>query len=163
MTTTTTEAITTTPKAIFMMGGPGAGKGYIRERRYTGIKVLDCDAFKESHPDYDPKDPNALHKWSAEQVQRAFYASIGAGETFVYDGTGSNSDKYVKMICDAQAAGFVTEVCYVSCPMPVALRRNAERTRTVPESVVREKHATIETSAGIVSKYADNFIRVNNG
>jgi predicted kinase len=149
-------------KAIFMMGGPGSGKSYVRGKLFGGVAVLDCDSLKEAHPAYDPKNPSALHEWSRQELSRAFFRQIGSGEDFIYDGTGSDAGKYVHLIRQAQEAGYEVEIVYVTCSLKTALKRNATRSRVVPESIVRDKHATIATSFEIVSRYSDTVRVVNN-
>lgn len=150
------------PEAVFMMGGPGAGKGYVRKRMFADLPVVDADSWKARHPEYDPKNPSAIHDWSVTMATKDFFSRLGGTESFVYDGTGTNADRYVDWILKAQSAGFRTRLVYVRTPLQVALKRNAERARTVPEEVVREKHAVIETSFSIVSGYADDVEVVNN-
>jgi predicted kinase len=150
------------PVAVFMMGGPGAGKGYIRKRQHSDLPVLDCDEIKKSHPEYDPKNPMAIHEWSRQQLARRVFQQLGAGESFVYDGTGSNADKYVHLIEQAQEAGFETVLHYVEAPLNVALDRNSKRERTVDEAIVREKHSTISASFKIVKLFADKVIKTKN-
>jgi len=150
------------PRAIFMMGGPAAGKSTVRAARYAGLPVVDADAVKSTHPAYDAKNPGALHAWSSEEAMRLFYAALATGADVVYDGTGATAEKYVKFISDAHAAGFDTEVCYVTCTLQTAIARNAARERTVPVEIVREKHALIATSFEIVSRYADRVVVVAN-
>jgi predicted ABC-type ATPase len=142
-------------KAVFMMGGPASGKSTVRKAEFGGMAVIDADEIKESHPDYDPKNPQPLHAWSSLQASALVASMIAAGTDFVYDGTGSSAEKYVRLILDAQAAGFTCELVYVPCDLKTALARNAARPRTVPESVVREKYSTIATSFEIVARYAD--------
>jgi len=158
----TMEARNDRPIAVFMMGGPAAGKSRVVSDRFEGWKVLDCDAIKAEHPDYDPKNPGALHAWSGEVLTRRFYAQLGTGESFVYDGTGANAERTVAWMEDAKAAGFEIVVCYVACRLTTALKRNAARERVVPEHIVREKYSVIATSFEIVSRYADRVEVVNN-
>lgn len=73
---------TPTPKVIIMIGGPGAGKSFVIRRDFGDMDVLDSDQFKATHSDYDPKNPAALHAWSIEQLNRAFFAKVGSGESF---------------------------------------------------------------------------------
>ena len=145
-----------------MMGGSGSGKSYVRNIRYAGMTTLDCDDIKTTHPDYDPKNPQDLHAWSASELKRAFFATTATGESFVYDGTGSTAERYVNYITHAQEMGYEVEVCYVTVPLTVALKRNAARTRTVPEDVVREKHSLVATAFEIVAPYADTVTVVRN-
>lgn len=146
-----------------MMGGPGSGKSFVRERAFGQLPVVDCDKVKEHHPDYDPRNPSELHEWSRAECVREFFARLGAGESFVYDGTGTNVDKMVDWMLRAQSAGFRVELVFVKAPLNVALARNADRERVVPEEVVREKHALIETAFRIVREYADTVTEVENG
>ena len=140
-----------------MMGTPAAGKTTIRKQNFSELKALDCDEIKASHPDYDPKDPGSLHSWSAEKLARGFYKALGENESFVYDGTGSTAEKYVAYIKAAQMAGFETHLVFVKTTLRNALLRNSKRERTVPEAIIREKHALIGTSFEIVSGYADHI------
>ena len=49
---------TATPELVVMMGLPAAGKSWVAEGRYTDThSFVDCDAIKETHPDYDPLNP----------------------------------------------------------------------------------------------------------
>ena len=62
----------------------------------------------------------------------------------------------------AQLAGFTTLVCYVKVSLATALKRNSERERTVPESMLRDKYATIATAVEILAGYADELRVVGN-
>lgn len=150
------------PQLILMMGGSGVGKSTVRTQRFPGMKVLDSDSIKESHPEYDPKDPGALHAWSTQVLMREIYAALGAGESFIYDGTGSNAERAVSIINHAHEVGYSVKVVMVTCPLHVAIERNAKRERVVPEWRVREIHAMLPTSFEIVSRYADEIEVVNN-
>lgn len=150
------------PTATFMMGGPGAGKGYTRKRLFPETKVLDCDEIKKTLPGYDPKNPMATHEESRQILARQFFAQLASNESFLYDGTGSNAEKYVRLIKQAKEAGFETQIVYVTCPLATALERNEKRERTVPAAIVIEKHETIEESFEIVSLFADKVQKINN-
>ena len=153
---------TLAPRAVFMLGGPGAGKSYVRRRRFADLLVLDCDKIKRGHPEYDPMFPGRLHEWSKQEVMGRFQAALAARQEFVYDGTGSTAERYVAYMRMAQARGYKVTVCYVRVSLATALLRNATRERTVPESIVRDKHSLIATSYEIVSAIADEMIVVNN-
>ena len=149
-------------RAIFMMGGPAAGKSTVRARDYAEMTAIDCDAIKAEHPRYDPRQPNVVHEWSSQEATRRFYAALGTGQDVVFDGTGNTAEKYVAFIQAAQVCGYVTEICYVTTDLATALVRNAERDRRVSDDVVRDRHARIATSFEIVSRYADGVRIVRN-
>ena len=153
-------------RAIFMMGGPAAGKTTVRKREYDlpalNAIIVDSDAIKAEHSEYDPRDPSRVHAWSSQEATRRFYAAIGTGADVVFDGTGNSAEKYVTFIHAAQASGYETELVYVTCDLHEALRRNAARERVVAEDVVRERHATVATSFEIVSGYVDRVRVVRN-
>ena len=147
-----------------MMGGPGSGKSYQRKKLFGDeYDLLDCDTIKASHPDYDPKNPGALHTWSAQELVKLFHSTIGAQRDFIYDGTGGNAEKYVYLIQLAQSVGYHVTICYVRCPLTIALRRNAERERVVDEAMLRDKHSVIETSFAITAPYADTVTILEGG
>lgn len=150
------------PKMIAMIGGPGAGKSFVRKQKYEGVKVLDCDSIKSEHPDYDPKNPALVHEWSSKECTKRIFKAISEGETFVYDGTGTNVEKYVNFFNQARLAGYEIEVCYVKCSLETAIARNQNRERTVPEDMLREKHSTVAIAFEILSSYADEVRVVNN-
>lgn len=151
-----------TKTIIFTAGAPGAGKGYIIARDYAGLTVVDCDKHKQAHPDYDPKNPAALHAWSSEQATKEFFSMLAGDDSFVFDGTGTDTAKLANFMNQAQLAGFTTVVCYVKVSLATALKRNSERERTVPESMLREKYATIATAVEILAGYADELRVVGN-
>ena len=140
---------------VFTMGLPAAGKSTTVAARYaTTHTVIDPDMIKESHPDYNPKAPEALREWSSEIAEQMFAAAIAAGVgAFVVDGTGTNAEKMARRIKEARAAGFAVSLRNVRGTSESSPRRNAKRARTVPESVIREKARDIATSFEIVASY----------
>ena len=152
----------TQPRAVFMVGGTGAGKSYIRKRDFAGLTVLDSDSIKAEHSDYDPKNPQALHAWSRKILNERFISTIGARINFVYDGTGASAERYVHNIRLAVSLGYHVSICYVKVSLATALRRNANRERVVSESILREKHSLLATSFDIIAPEADEVIVVHN-
>ncbi len=143
---------------VFTMGLPAAGKSTaIRERGLTETHtIIDPDLFKLEHPDYDPKDPGALHVWSTEQSERMFLRAVSTnGGRWVVDGTGVNAERMIRKMTTAKAMGFRVTLLYVQVSLTTALRRNAARARTVPEHVVRSKALDITTSFALVAPHAD--------
>lgn len=152
----------TTKTAYFMMGGPASGKSTVRKNRFAELFAIDCDAIKEQLDGYDPKHPETLHEESKAIAQKQFTHALSLDNSFVYDGTGVTVENMVYRMNAARANGFAVALIYVPCDLATALQRNAARTRTVPESIVREKYSLIATSFEIVSRYADSVEVINN-
>jgi predicted ABC-type ATPase len=162
--TTTTTTQTETSTVVFTMGLPAAGKSTVATARYGAThRTIDPDAIKESHPDYDPKNPAALHGWSQEEAERQFAELLAAASgQWVVDGTGTNAEKMVRRIRQCQAAGYTVALVYVRCTMRTSLARNAARTRVVPEHIIRGKARDIATAFEIVAPHADTVEIVDN-
>ena len=153
-------------EVVFTMGLPGAGKS--TALRELGIdethEILDPDAVKESHPDYDPKNPSALHDWSMQEIESRWIEEVlASGEgRWVVDGTGTNAERMVRRMRQARSVGFHVVLLYVHVSLETALARNAARPRTVPEGIIHRKAADIETAFLITRDYADEIRIVEN-
>ena len=149
---------------IFSMGLPAAGKSYTMGKLYgSSHTMIDPDAIKEAHPDYDAKNPAALHGYSQEVTERMWMQALASGcGSWVLDGTGTNAEKMVRRINQAQAHGFTTKLVYVTCSLSKSLKRNSERERVVPEHIIKSKALDIATSFEIVSKYVDSVEIIDN-
>lgn len=147
---------TTTKTAIFTMGLPGAGKSTVCAERFPGVDMIDPDAVKEGHADYDPKNPAALHAWSKAVTAEMFADALAGSRDFILDGTGTNVEVLVANIRKAKVAGFNTKLVYVAVSLETALKRNAARERTVPEAIVREKAELIHVAMEIAAKEVDD-------
>ena len=152
----------TTPTFTFTMGLPGAGKSTIIAEKHSDATVIDPDAIKAAHKDYDPKNPAALHVWSKDSAEAAFAHALTMRGEWLLDGTGTNVEVLVKNIRRAAAAGFKTRLLFVAVSLETAITRNATRTRSVPEQIIREKAETIWTAFEIAAKQVDDVDMVWN-
>ncbi len=145
----------TTKTAIFTMGLPGAGKSTVCAQKFPGVDMIDPDAVKEGHADYDAKNPAALHVWSKAVTAEMFADKLAGTEDFILDGTGTNVEVLVSNIRKAKVAGFETTLLYVTVSLETALDRNSKRDRIVPEAIVREKAELIHVAMEIAAKEVD--------
>lgn len=142
-------------QAVFMMGPPGAGKSYVKGKKYlkhTGFRNIDPDEIKTTHPDYDPEAPFRVHEWSIQQAEKELKEMLPTGNPFVLDGTGYNHKKVERYIKMAKAAGYRTYLAYVWVPWQVSVLRNRDRHRFVPENVVLDKANKITQSYNILKR-----------
>jgi len=145
--------------AYFMMGLPAAGKSTVVEQLFDRdrVKVIDPDAIKRSIPGYRPDELDSadglrIHQLSKAKANAEFAEALADTSSFVVDGTGTNFAALIKKIRAATAARFHTTLIYVTCPLSVALERNAKRERVVPERVLLDKAEAIEIAFELVSR-----------
>ena len=148
----------------FLMGLPAAGKStWVNANLAATHNVIDPDAVKESHPDYDPKNPAPLHAWSKEVTEAMWVEALAqqSGKHAI-DGTGTNAESMVRKINQARRAGYSIELVFVKVSLATSLERNAKRERNVPEHIIRSKALDVQTAFEIVAPYADSVIEVVN-
>ena len=149
-------------KLVIMAGLPGSGKSFYREKMFADMAFVDSDEIKKSIPGYDPNNPSTVHAMSKVVEKHEIYANMMNGTSFVYDTTATNTDKVVKMTREAQELGYHVTVVYIDVPLHVALERNANRERVVPEEIIYSKFEKIETSMNIAQKYVDEFVVIKS-
>lgn len=147
---------------IFMMGPPACGKSTAANKYFRQYPILDYDKIKEEHPDYDPKNPGALHEWSAEVIDQRFDTMVKSNRSFVLDGTGANAEHLIRKVTESKAKGYWTVTVCVYCSLETCLKRNKMRERQVPDDLIRNKHKDILFSFDAVGKYVDEQIFIQN-
>tara|TARA_B100000029_G_scaffold40251_2_gene37604 strand:- start:816 stop:5537 length:4722 start_codon:yes stop_codon:yes gene_type:complete len=152
------------PIVHFMGGGPASGKGTaIRQGLIDvpdNIVVVDADEIKDALPEYkaliDDRSSRAaayVHEESSYLSKEMFQESIDSGRNTQLDGTGDSSiEKLRSKVASAREASSAqggTRVIadYITIDTEEAVKRARSRAirtgRSVPESVVRETHASI--------------------
>jgi predicted kinase len=158
-------------KAIFMVGGPGAGKtnvGKGLQLGRRGYKVVNQDialeAMKEEaglpakESDYTAEQRSTRSKLGAAARKAAVakfdkYASAGNG--MVIDGTGASYNATTKKIKALEDAGFEVHMVVATTPLETAIERNRARTeRSLPDFVVEKTYESVQES---LKKYREDF------
>ena len=169
-----------TAKEIF-----GVGKSDIASVSAGGLKVLSSDmAFEQAlkkngiNPkdlaDIEKNDPNfwayiagdkgdSIRNKAKEitQKQQAFYEAGRLG--MIIDGTGDEVLKIRNKMDKAEKLGYDCYMVFVNTSLEVAIKRNAERSRSLPESLVREIWSKCQENMGkFQGMFGNNFIIVDN-
>jgi predicted ABC-type ATPase len=148
---------------IFTAGLPGAGKSTVLNNSiYNELKRVDCDEFKKSHPQYNPKAPELVHEWSVVKAREYQFSLLAKGESFIVDGTGTNIEKYIKWFQEGRELGFEIVVLYVKVDLATSIKRNQNRERSVPVTMILEKAAIIDDCMNVLGSVADKFEIVEN-
>ena len=135
----------------------------------SGLKVVNSDpAFELQLKKHgiDPKDlariekedpklwdfitkakdgPREIAKGQVANIKK-FYEAGRLG--MIVDGTGDNFDKIVKQKKEAEELGYDTYMVFVNTSLEVALIRNSERGRTLPEELVTESWKECQENMG---------------
>lgn len=176
-------------KCIFMAGGPGSGKSYIASKLLgfdtplrsfgsSGLKLVASDVAFEQHLRKNGIDPKDLAKISKEgdwsrigtirakakaqtQKQKSLYEEGRLG--MLIDGTGHSYDKIAKQKRAAEALGYDCYMIFVNTSLDVALERNRQRSRTLPEDVVTQYWENAQKTMGRYNDlFGKNFRIVDN-
>jgi predicted kinase len=169
-----------TAKEIF-----GVGKGDIETVSAGGLKLISSDtafelALKKNgiNPkdlaDIEKNDPNFWAYIAGEegdsirnkakavtQKQQAFYEAGRLG--MIIDGTGDEVLKIKNKKDKAEKLGYDCYMVFVNTSLEVAIKRNAERSRSLPESLVRDVWSKCQENMGkFQGIFHNNFIIVDN-
>ncbi len=162
-------------KAIFLAGGPGSGKSYVAGKtiRGQGLKVVNSDdAFevllkkaglsaKMPESEKEPRDAVRARAKRITATRKSNYLDGRLG--LIIDGTGRDYDKIVNQASELQQLGYDTYMVFVNTSLDVALQRNAQRDRTVPESIVTKSWKDVQSNIGKFSLFfKDGMIIVDN-
>jgi cytidylate kinase len=162
-------------KAIFLAGGPGSGKSYVAGKSTggTGLKMVNSDpafehllkkaglSLKMPPEEFERKEVvRAKAKAITKRQQEGF---VEGRLGMIIDGTGKEVDKilYQKNMLDE--LGYDTYMIFVNTSIEVALKRNAERARSLPESDVIKFWKAVQNNIGQFSNiFRGSLIIVDN-
>ena len=162
-------------KAIFMAGGPGSGKSYVTRRTTggSGLKIVNSDDAFETMM----KKAGLSLKMPPEEEERkdvvrgkAKTLTVKRHENFVegrlglvIDSTGKDSAKIIEHKSMLEELGYDTYMIFVNTSLDVALQRNAERARSLPESIVVKSWKDVQSNIGTFSNaFRQGFIVIDN-
>jgi tRNA uridine 5-carbamoylmethylation protein Kti12 len=81
----------------------------------------------------------------------------------IIDGTGKDYDKITRQARELETLGYDTHMIFVNTSLDVALIRNAERSRSVPEPIVTQSWKDVQKNIGKFNNFfKQNFIIVDN-
>ena len=162
-------------KAIFLAGGPGSGKSLVAGKATggAGLKLVNSDPVfermlvkaglsKKMPPEeYERKE---VVRGKAKAITKRQQEGFVEGRLgMIIDGTGKEVDKilYQKNMLDE--LGYDTYMIFVNTSIEVALKRNAERARSLPESDVIKFWKAVQNNIGQFSNiFRGSLIIVDN-
>ena len=163
-------------KAFFLAGGPGSGKTFVTHSAFagTGLKVINSDAAFENAlkknnlslkmPDSETEARDMLRARAKATSGKILDMAIMGRLGMVIDGTGRDYDKIKYQVGLLQQLGYDCYMVFVNSTLEVALMRNAQRERTIPEYITKRSWETVQSNIGKFQNLfgASNMIIVDN-
>lgn len=178
-------------KAIFFLGSSGSGKSYIQSNifgfnsslkttSYSGLKLISSDVAFEyfiKKNGYTGKDlsnskeifiklthgPDSLRERAKSLTTKIEQLYLNNRLGLVLEGTGLDYSIVYREKLILEKLGYDTYLAYVDVPMEVALYRNRNRDRTLPDHIVidawKKSHANLEKFKTLFGK---NLIILDN-
>ena len=147
-------------KAFFLAGGPGSGKTFVTASAFggTGLKVINSDAAFENAlkknnlslkmPDSETEARDMLRARAKATSGKILDMAIMGRLGMVIDGTGRDYDKIKYQVGLLQQLGYDCYMVFVNSTLEVALMRNAQRERTIPEYITKSSWETVQSNIG---------------
>ena len=165
-------------KAFFLAGGPGSGKSYVVKRttKMFGMRVVNSDDVFENLVKASGMNMEMRNYTAAQEKRRDELRDVAKRVTkareknyvegrlgLIIDGTGKNYDKIEKQMRELQQLGYDTHMIFVNTSLDVALQRNEERPRKLPESLVVKSWNEVQKNIGkFQNLFRQTFIIVDN-
>jgi shikimate kinase len=166
-------------KAFFLAGGPGSGKSWVSAKTLSaaGMKVINSDSAFESLLKKEHMSLNFKGYSEAELVRRdelrakakkMTAASLGAAIEgrlgLILDSTARNVERIEFENSQMRAIGYDTHMVFVNTTLEVAMARNNERPRKLPDAIVIQNHKQVQANIGKLQNIfgAANFRIVDN-
>ena len=162
-------------KAFFLAGGPGSGKSYVALQATggTGLKTINSDdafehllnkaglSLKMPPKETEPRDVVRARAKKVTAAKEKNYLEGRLG--LIIDGTGRDANRILRQKAKLEELGYDTYMIFVNTSLDIALQRNAERPRSLPEPIVVNRHKDVQANIGKFSNmFRAGFIVVDN-
>ena len=166
-------------KAFFLAGGPGSGKSWVSAKTLSaaGMKVINTDAafealLKKERMSLDFKGYSEKELIRRDEIRakakRMTALSLGAAIEgrlgLILDSTARNVPKIESEQAHMKAIGYDTFMVFVNTTLEVAMARNNERQRKLPDAIVIQNHKEVQANIGRLQNVfgTNNFVVVDN-
>tara|TARA_E500000331_G_scaffold260058_1_gene250954 strand:+ start:341 stop:1027 length:687 start_codon:yes stop_codon:yes gene_type:complete len=147
-------------KAFFLAGGPGSGKTFVTRSAFAGfgLRMINSDqafenALKKNNlslkmPEDESEARDILRARAKGMTGSMMDLSIKGRLGMIVDGTGRDYDKINQQVGFLKQLGYDCYMVFVNTSLDVALERNAQRERSVPEYVTRKSWNVVQSNIG---------------
>jgi predicted kinase len=131
-------------RIILLIGVPGSGKSTLAAKLVVkGFKRMCADDIRgEIYGDpIIQGDPKEVYKIFFERLD----IELAAGQNLVIDNTNLNTKQRSPILEKAQAASYDDiQLWLLDTPLPTCIKRNSERSRVVPDTVIESAYAELQ-------------------
>ena len=147
-------------KAFFLAGGPGSGKTFVTGSAFggTGLKLVNSDTSFErglskanlsiKMPDEEEYFRNIIRQraktTTGNQLDKYLEGRLGV----VIDATGRDHNTIQRQVNNCKVLGYDCYMVFVNTSLEVALQRNQNRPRTLPEYIVKTSWDGVQQNIG---------------
>jgi dephospho-CoA kinase len=166
-------------KAFFLAGGPGSGKSWVSARALSGmgLKVINSDSAFESKLkkermtlDFATHDEKQIIKRDKIRSQSKRIAGMQLSMALegrlglIIDSTARDVEKIQQQAQNLRSIGYDIHMVFVNTSLEVALERNKNRPRSLPDAIIINSHKQIQKNMGRLQRIfgARNFVVVDN-
>lgn len=166
-------------KAFFLGGGPGSGKSWVSERALSGmgLKVINSDnSFSNmlkrekmslNFATYSDKEIERRDKIRSKSKQVAgmqLGLALEGRLGLIIDSTARDVEKIQMEAKNLRSLGYDIHMVFVNTSIDVALERNRNRLRKLPDAIVIDSHRQIQKNMGRLQRIfgGRNFLVVDN-
>ena len=163
-------------KAYFLAGGPGSGKSFVTAGAFAGLglKLVNSDDVLTRYLNKEGlslKMPESEKEKRDEVRQKAKITTQSRTDLYlqgrlgmIMDGTARDYNKISGQQRLFKLLGYQTIMLFVNTSLDVALERNANRARSVPENIVKTNWNTVQSNIGRFQKLFQpaNFYVIDN-
>ena len=166
-------------KAFFLAGGPGAGKSWVSARALSGmgLKVINSDnafasklkkekmsldfaAHNEKEIIKRDKIRSQSKRVAGMQLSMALEGRLG----IIIDSTARDVEKIQQEAQNLRSIGYDIHMVFVNTSLEVALERNRNRPRKLPDAIIINSHKQIQKNMGKLQRIfgVRNFVVIDN-
>ena len=166
-------------KAFFLAGGPGSGKSWVSARALSGmgLKVINSDSAFESKLkkermtlDFATHDEKQIIKRDKIRSQSKRIAGMQLSMALegrlglIIDSTARDVEKIQQQAQNLRSIGYDIHMVFVNTSLEVALERNKNRPRSLPDAIIINSHKQIQKNMGRLQRIfgTRNFVVVDN-
>ena len=147
-------------KVFFLAGGPGSGKTFVTRAAFggTGLKMINSDnafeaALKRNNlslkmPEDEAEARDIVRARAKATTGTMMDLAIKGRLGLIVDGTGRDYDKINQQVGYLRQLGYDCYMIFVNTSLDVALERNAQRERSVPEYITRKSWNAVQANIG---------------